>query len=75
MPTALKEAAVIPILKKPNLPTTPKNYRPVSTIPLISKIIEDAVLEQLNEYFHNMHKGRATIQVVSFTRPLPHFLG
>ena len=51
MPTALKEAAVIPILKKPNLPTTPKNYRPVSTLPLISKLIEDAVLEQLNEYF------------------------
>ena len=53
MPTALKQAALSTILKKPNLLTTPKNYRPVSTLPLISKIIEDAVLEQLNEYLRN----------------------
>ncbi|MBN3301711.1 PGCA protein, partial [Amia calva] len=38
-PSAFKQAAVIPLLKKPTLdPTSPQNYRPVSLLPFLSKL-------------------------------------
>ena len=44
VPTALKEAPVTPLLKKANLPPDfLKNYRPVSGLPFISKIVEKVV--------------------------------
>ena len=47
----LKQAIVTPLLKKPNLDSNMlKNYRPVSNLPFISKIIEKAVLTQLQEH-------------------------
>ena len=51
VPTALKHATVTPRLKKPTLPTVPKSFRPVSNLPYISKLIEQAVLDQLNTHF------------------------
>lgn len=49
-PTALKMAEVVPIFKKgDNMDKT--NYRPVSILPSISKIFEQALLNQLSTYF------------------------
>ena len=51
-PTAFKQPIVRPSLKKTNPDCEQmKNYRPVSNLPFISKIIEKAVLQQLLEYF------------------------
>ena len=50
-PSDLKRAVVRPTLKKDGLdPDCLKNYRPVSNLPVMSKILEKAVLSQLNEY-------------------------
>ena len=50
-PSCLKEAIVSPLLKKPSLDRENlKNYRPVSNLPFLSKIIEKAALAQLSEH-------------------------
>ena len=49
-PQKLKSAIVTPILKKPNLPTELSNYRPVSNLPFLAKILERVVFNQLNDY-------------------------
>ena len=44
MPSSYKEAVLTPILKKPNMdPEVLKNYRPVSNLPYVSKLIEKIV--------------------------------
>lgn len=51
-PDKLKEAQVIPLHKKSN--TLDKgNYRPVSILPMISKIFERSIENQLVEYFNS----------------------
>ena len=45
-PTEWKLAFVKPLLKKPGLATTLKNYRPISNLSFISKIAEWAVISQ-----------------------------
>ena len=57
VPTSLKKAIVVPLLKKHNLdPNALENYRPVSNLPFISKILEKVVLCQLKEHLtrHNL---------------------
>uniref|UniRef100_A0A8C8DX31 Reverse transcriptase domain-containing protein n=1 Tax=Oryzias sinensis TaxID=183150 RepID=A0A8C8DX31_9TELE len=50
-PNAFKHAIVEPLLKKSNLdPSVFQNYRPISKLPLISKILEKVVAEQLSEF-------------------------
>ena len=49
-PTEWKLAFVKPLLKKPGLATTLKNYRPISNLCFISKISERAVISQQKEY-------------------------
>ena len=50
-PTEMKKAVVKPTLKKDNLDADClKNYRPVSNLPAISKVLERVVLNQLNIY-------------------------
>ena len=54
-----KHAIVTPLLKKKNLsPEELKNYRPVSNLPYISKILEKVVANQLKEHLskHNLHE-------------------
>ena len=47
----VKEATIIPLLKKAGLdPEILKNYRPVSDIVVISKLIETVVLARLNQH-------------------------
>ena len=55
-PSCFKTAHVTPLLKKPGLDrNTFKNYRPVSNLSYISKLIEKAVARHINE--HIAHEG------------------
>ena len=56
-PSAWKEAEVIPILKEGDHEQA-SNNRPLSLLPVASKIIEKIVLEQFNAYLQ--HKNRLT---------------
>ena len=50
VPPQFKQAIVTPLLKKPGLDTNDmKNFRPVSNLPFISKILEKGVLIQLKK--------------------------
>ncbi|KAI2657348.1 RNA-directed DNA polymerase from mobile element jockey [Labeo rohita] len=53
-PNSLKTAVVKPLLKKSNLDNTIlSNYRPISNLPFIGKIIEKVVFNQLNNYLNS----------------------
>ena len=54
-PCMLKKAIIKPTLKDENIdPDILRNYRPVSNLPVLSKILEKVVLDQLNTYLeHN----------------------
>ena len=50
-PDAFKTAVVKPLLKKPNLDNNVlSNYRPISNLPFISKILEKIVSVQINSF-------------------------
>ena len=50
-PNSLKTALIIPLLKKINLDTEEfRNFRPVSNLPFVSKLIEKSVAVQLVQY-------------------------
>ena len=54
VPDSFKIAHVRPLLKKPGLdPDTLKNYRPVSNLPFVFKILEKVVMNRLSEYLCN----------------------
>ena len=54
VPSLFKQAVVVPLLKKPNLsPEELKNFRPVSNLPFLSKILEKVVLQQLKDHLTN----------------------
>ena len=55
VPDAFKIAHVTPLIKKPSLdPSVLANYRPVSNLTFLSKVLERAVNTQLNDYIkHN----------------------
>ena len=53
VPDAFKSAVVTPLIKKPNLPSNDlKNYRPVSGLSFISKLVERVVAKQLLEHIN-----------------------
>ncbi|XP_005749552.1 RNA-directed DNA polymerase from mobile element jockey-like, partial [Pundamilia nyererei] len=54
-PTLFKHAVVQPLLKKPNLdPSILSNYRPISNLPFLSKVLERVVIRQLQSFLdHN----------------------
>ena len=52
-PTRLKEAQVVPLHKK-NDPLDKKNYRQVSILPIISKVYEMVLSDQLTDLFENI---------------------
>jgi len=58
VPTDLKKAQVTPLLKKPGLDVNIlKNYRPVSNIPFIGKILEKVVAKQLTQHLRDHDLG------------------
>ena len=59
MPSSLKSATVTPILKKSNLDKeNMKNYRPVSNLSYLSKLIEKVAVNRMNNHMteHNLHE-------------------
>ena len=61
VPPQFKQAIVTPLLKKPGLdPNDLKNFRPVSNMPFISKILEKVVLTQLQKHLseNELHEIR-----------------
>ncbi len=53
-PTAFKTAIIKPTLKRNNLDTSIlDNYRPVSNLPFLSKILEKIVFNQLNDFMNS----------------------
>ena len=48
-----KIASVRPLIKGPNLDTELINYRPISNLSFLSKIIEKATQTQLQKHFDN----------------------
>ena len=52
-PNTWKKTIVRPLLKKSGLETVFKNYRPVSNRNFISKLLEAAVLTQLQDYLYS----------------------
>ena len=51
VPQSFKLAVVKPLLKKPNLdPEVLANYRPISNLPFLSKILEKVVANQLSDF-------------------------
>ena len=62
VPTSFKTAVVRPLLKKPCLEKEEfKNYRPVSNLPFISKILEKVVSPRLEEHI-NSHSLQDNLQ-------------
>lgn len=54
VPCTLRTANINPLLKKPTLDSdTLANYRPVSSLPFISKVLEKGVLAQLHHHLLN----------------------
>ena len=51
-PDQWKTALVVPLLKKVGLDHTFSNYRPVSNLPFLSKVVEKAVISQLSTHMH-----------------------
>ena len=51
LPSSQTTAIVTPALKKPGLdPSDMKNYRPISNLSFMSKVVERIVVRQLSEY-------------------------
>ena len=54
VPSALKIAVIRPTLKKPNLDKESlRNYRPISNLPFVSKILERVSFSRLMDYLQN----------------------
>ena len=61
VPTAFKSSRIRPLIKKHGLDqNVMKNYRPVSNLPFISKVLEKVVDSQLEKHLteHNLHEER-----------------
>ncbi|XP_076601118.1 uncharacterized protein LOC143329205 [Chaetodon auriga] len=55
-PAAFKTSVVKPLLKKSNLdPNIFNNYRPVSNLPFLSKILEKLVFNQVNDFLNSIN--------------------
>ena len=49
-----KVAVVKPLLNKPGLDPVGENYRPISNLPFISKLVEKCMLKQFLKYCENL---------------------
>ena len=53
-PTQFKSAVVKPLIKKPTLDCEVlKNFRPISNLPFLSKLIEKVIAERLVGHMHD----------------------
>ena len=82
VPNKLKIAKVIPIFKLSNKPgsdkTQPGNFRPISLLPILSKILEKIIAEQLVKYLNLnniLHKHQYGFQTKKSTiHPIMHLI-
>ncbi len=51
-PAVYKHAVITPIYKKGD-PLSPDNYRPISSLPILSKVFEKIIHRQISTHFHN----------------------
>ena len=59
-PDSLKHAIISPIIKKPSLdPNTLKNYRPVSNIKFLSKLMERHAVNTINNHMSELNLGES----------------
>ena len=49
-PMGWKQALVLPLLKNPSLECVLSSYQPISNLSFISKLVERAVVDQINEH-------------------------
>ena len=54
-PNSYKNAIITPLLKKSGLDTNLKNYKPISNLPFISKLIKHIVVNQLQNHLSCHH--------------------
>ena len=70
-PDDLKRAKIVPIHKK-KAKTEPGNYRPVSVLSIMSKVMERVICEQLNDfiekhdYLYELHLTLPTLALFIF---------
>ena len=56
IPQTLKRAVIKPLIKKPILDVNVlSNYRPISNLPFLSKVLEKAISKQLCSFLHPNH--------------------
>ena len=56
VPSTFKSAFITPLLKKPDLDSADvKSYRPISNLPVLSKLLERLVARQLLDYLNAQH--------------------
>jgi len=73
-PNILKLSKIIPVFKKGDK-NCPENYRPISLVPIMSKVFECVMYQQLSSYFeennlltdsqYGFRSGRSTIMAVT----------
>ena len=57
VPDSMKQALVTPLLKKDDIdPEVLKNYRPVSNLSFLSKVLERVVAARLTNYINQLHE-------------------
>ena len=68
---------LIPILKKRTLdPSIPKSYRPITVSAIVSKILEQYIIDKCDEYRHNEAQfGLITNRSTSMASALAHNIG
>jgi len=55
-PSSMKHAIVTPVGKKPGMDLSSlSNYRPISNLPFVSKLLERVVARQLTTYLNTNH--------------------
>ena len=74
-PLHLKSAHICPLLKKPSLKKdSMKNYRPVSNLSFLFKVLEKVIVNQLNTHINSSNNPISiSLHIGSFTQPkLPY---
>ena len=70
MPSSYKDAILTPILKKPDLNTEDlKNYRPISNLSYVSKLIEKVVAKQITNYVSTNNFDEPMQSAFRYDRP------
>ena len=66
----LKVAAVIPVFKKED-PKNKANYRPISLLPIISKIFERVLFEQIENFSEKYYHQNCVVLEITILHNMP----